>query len=94
MKWPKSVRVLCPACKKHTEHTIKQVKKRARSSAHPMSQSVKRFERKTKGYRGFPRPKPKGEGKPTKKLDLRLKCKECNKSHTKRGFRIKKFELV
>jgi len=94
MKWPKSIRTLCPSCKKHTEHTVKQVKKKARSSAHPMSQSVKRFERKTKGYRGFPRPKPRGEGKPTKKLDLRLQCKECKKMHTKKGFRVKKFELV
>ena len=94
MKWPKATNTYCPKCKKHTEHTIKQVKKRARSSAHPMSQSVKRFERKTKGYRGFPRPKPKGEGKPTKKLDIRMLCKECKKMHTKKGFRAKKFELV
>ena len=94
MKWPKEIKALCPKCKKHTAHTVKQVKKRARSSAHPMSQSVKRFERKTKGYRGFPRPKPKGEGKPTKKLDLRVQCKECKKSRTKKGFRVKKFELV
>ena len=91
---PKTVKTLCPKCKKHQEHTVKQVKKRARSSAHPMSQSVKRFARKTKGYRGFPRPKPKGEGKPTKKLDLRLICKVCKKQHTKKGFRIRKFELV
>ena len=94
MKFPKLIRTLCPYCKKHTEHKVKQVKKKARGSAHPMSQSQKRFERKTKGYRGFPRPKPKGEGKPTKKLDLRLQCGECSKIHTKRGFRVKKFELV
>jgi len=94
MRWPKVIKTMCPKCKKHTEHTVKQVKKKARSKAHPMSQSVKRFERKVKGYRGFPRPKPKGEGKPTKKLDLRLICKTCNKQHTKKGFRIKKFELT
>lgn len=94
MKMPKTIKTYCPKCKKHQEHTVKQVKKRARSSAHPMSQSVNRFERKTKGYRGFPRPKPKGEGKPTKKLDLRMVCKVCKKMHTKKGFRIKKFELV
>ena len=94
MKHPKSVRIHCRTCKKHTEHTVKQVKKKARSSAHPLSQSVKRFDRKIKGYGGFPRPKPKGEGKTTKKIDLRYKCKECGKMQTRGGYRIKKFELV
>jgi len=94
MRWPKVMRILCPFCKRHTEHTVKHVKKKGRGKAHPMSQSTNRFNRKMKGYRGFPRPKPKGEGKPTKKLDLRLQCKECNKMHTKKGFRVKKFELV
>jgi large subunit ribosomal protein L44e len=94
MKHPKTVRTYCPTCRKHTIHTVKQVKKKGRSKAHPESQSAKRFQRKIKGYRGFPRPMPKGEGKPTKKLDLRFQCKECGKMHTKKGFRVKKFELV
>jgi large subunit ribosomal protein L44e len=93
MKYPKIIRTLCPVCRKHTEHTVKLVKKKGRSKAHPMSQSVKRFKRKLRGYGSFPRPNPKGEGKATKKVDLRLQCKECNKMHTKKGFRIKKFEL-
>jgi len=94
MKYPKTVRRLCPHCKKHTEHKVKQVKKKGRSKAHPMSQSVKRFDRKMKGYGSFPRPNPKGEGKPTKKVDLRMECTECKKKHTKTGFRVKKFELA
>ncbi len=94
MKYPKTVKTYCNHCRKHTEHTVKQIKKRARSSTHPASQSVKRFERKMKGYHGFPRPNPSGEGKPTKKVDLRLQCKVCGKMHTKVGFRAKKFELV
>lgn len=94
MKYPKTVNALCPTCRKHTQHTIKLVKKKGRSTAHPASQSAKRFERKIRGYRGFPRPQPSGEGKPTKKVDLRLQCKVCGKMHTKVGFRIKKFELV
>ncbi len=94
MKFPKTIKTYCATCKKHQEHTVKLASKKGRSKAHPMSQSVKRFQRKMKGYRGFPRPKPKGEGKPTKKVDLRLQCRECKKTHTKRGFRIKKFELV
>lgn len=94
MKYPKTVRTFCPKCKKHQEHSVKQNKKRGRSTAHPASQSAKRFERKIRGYRGFPRPQPSGDGKPTKKVDLRLVCKVCGKMHTKVGFRAKKFELV
>lgn len=94
MKYPKTMKVLCTTCHKHTEHTVKLAKKKGRSKAHPMSRSVKAFQRKIKGYGGFPRSKPKGEGKPTKKVDLRLQCKECKKSHTKSGFRVKKFEMV
>jgi len=94
MKHPKVTMRLCPRCKKHTEHTVKQIKKKARSSAHPNAQSVKRFDRKMKGYHGFPRPNPKGEGKPTKKIDLRLQCRECKKMQTRSLSRVKKFELV
>lgn len=94
MKMPKIVKSYCKKCKKHTDHTVKQVKKRARSSKHPDSQSQRRFQRKMKGYHSFPRPQPKGEGKPTKKVDIRLICKVCTKQHTKKGFRVKKFELV
>ncbi len=94
MKFPKVIKTYCPSCKAHKEHTIKLASKKGRSKAHPMSQSVKGFKRKLSGYGSFPRPNPKGEGKPTKKVDLRLQCKECKKIHTKKGFRAKKFELV
>lgn len=94
MKYPKVVRTHCIKCKKHTDHKVKQVKKRARSSGHPMSQSVKRFERKMKGYGSFPRPSAKGEGKPSKKVDLRFECAVCGKAMTRTGFRIRKFELT
>lgn len=92
MKAPKTTRVLCPFCKKHTSHQIKLVKKRARSSAHPDSHSQRRFKRKLKGYGSFPRPNPKGEGKPTKKVNISLQCTECKKKHSRKGFRVKKFE--
>jgi len=94
MKYPKTMRTLCPKCKKHTEHTVKQSKRLGRSKAHPISQSQRRFKRKLKGYGSFPRPNPKGEGKPTKKVDLRYTCGECKKAHTRKGFRIRRFELV
>ena len=88
---PKTTRILCPYCKKHTEHGIETVKKKPRRK---MAQGQRRFLRKLEGYGSFPRPKPSNE-KPTRKLDLRYKCKQCNKKHVKgKGFRVKKFELV
>ena len=93
MKFPKKIRTYCPVCDKHTEHTVKRATKRGRSQSHPQSQSQRRFKRKLKGYGSFPRPNPKGEGKPSKKVDLRFKCKECGKSHTRKGFKAGKFEI-
>jgi len=91
MKMPKEVRILCPYCKKYTQHTVEIVKKRPRRT---LSLGQRKFLKKLKGYGSFPRPKPDYE-KPTKKIDLRFKCKECGKKHTKgKGFRVKKFQLV
>jgi large subunit ribosomal protein L44e len=85
------MRIHCPFCKKHTEHTVEQAKKKPRGK---MRQGERRFRGKLKGYGSFPRPKPDYE-KPTKRLDLRYKCSVCGKKHTKgHGFRAKKFELV
>lgn len=92
MKYPKQIRTYCPFCKKHTIHKVERVKKRPRSE---LSAGQRRFRRILKGYGGFPRPKPEGREKPVKKLDLRFRCTECGKAHTRgRGFRVKKFELV
>ena len=93
MKLPKIVRRYCPYCKKHTEHTIKASKKRVRDTAHTMSQSKKRKDRHKRGYGGHGKySKPAVNKKPSQNLDLRFTCDECGKSHTKEGFRIRKFE--
>jgi large subunit ribosomal protein L44e len=93
MKYPKSMMTYCPYCKKHTEHVVSLNKRKGRGAAHPQSKAQRRFKAKLKGYTSFPRPNPKGDGKPTKKVDLRLKCKACSKMHRKKGFRAKKFEI-
>jgi len=91
MKFPKIVKTYCPTCKRHTQHEVEIVKKKPRGK---LTKGERAFQRKLAGYGSFPRPKPSGE-KPTKKLDLRYKCKECGKKHTKgKGFRVKKFELT
>lgn len=96
MKYPKTVNTLCPTCKAHKEHTIKQVKQKGRGKAHPNAQANRRKDRHKRGYGGHGKySKPAVSKKPTQKMDLRLKCKECGKMHPlKRGFRVKKFELI
>ena len=95
MKFPKTINTLCPTCRKHTEHTVKVVKQKARGSAHPQSKANRSKDRWKRGYGGHGKySKPAVGKKPTQKLDLRLQCKVCKKMHTKKGFRAKKFELA
>jgi len=95
MKFPRTIKTLCPYCKKHMEHTVKVVKQRARGSARPNAQANRRKDRHKRGYGGHGKySKPAVAKKPTQKVDLRLACKTCGKMHIKRGFRVKKFELV
>lgn len=92
MKMPKTIRTYCPFCRRHTQHTVSIVKRR---KARALSWGQRQFERTLKGYGGFPRPKAEDRGKPTKKYDLRFKCNECGKMHTRgKGIRVKVLELV
>ncbi len=91
MKMPRKVKRYCPHCKKHTLHEVERVKKKRASE---LKWGQRRFRRVTAGYRGFPRPKPEGREKPTKRVNLRYKCTECGKYHQPPAFRAKKFELT
>jgi len=102
MKVPKSVRRLCPYCKKHTEQKISQAKKKTPGSAHPMSKgSQKRRDfNKGIGNLGTRGSKPalskfKMTGsKQSKKSDFRYECSVCKKQHIqKKGIRAKKIEI-
>lgn len=90
MKMPRVIRSYCPYCRKHTELEVERVKARARSE---LRAGQRRFRRVTRGYGGFPRPKPDRE-KPTKRVHLRFRCKVCKKAHQRATWRAKKFELV
>lgn len=90
MNFPAKMMRYCPHCKKHQEHEVERVKKRRASE---LKQGQRRFRRVTSGYRGFPRPKPEGREKPTKRIALRYRCKKCKKAHQAPGFRSKKFEI-
>ena len=90
MNIPKTQKKYCIFCKKHTEHIVEEAKRRPRKQA---SRSQRRFMRKLKGYGSFPRENPKGREKPTRKIDIRYKCKDCGKRYSiGEGYRIKKIE--
>jgi len=105
MKVPKTIKRHCPFCKKHTEHTISQAKKKGLSSVHTQSRSSlvrvrARGSRRGFGNQGRFSRKPIGSRKMsgkklTKKTDFRYACKVCNKQHTqKQGKRAKKVEII
>lgn len=91
MKMPRNVNRYCPKCKKHTEQDVERVKKRKASE---FKWGQRRFRKVTAGYRGFPRPKPEGREKPTKRILLRYVCRDCKRTQMPAAKRAKKFELV
>jgi len=91
MKFPQTIRIYCPNCRKHTLHTVEIAKKRPRRKE-AIGQKI--YLKKMRGYGSFPREKPDYE-KSTKKMDLRFKCTVCGKKHLHgEGWRVKKFQLV
>jgi large subunit ribosomal protein L44e len=104
MKMTKTLRRLCPYCKKHTEHKVTNQKFKGLNKAHPQSRGSqtrvkKRGQRRGAGNNGrYSRPpiaswKMTGS-KTSKKTDLRYQCNDCKKTHgQKSGFRVKKLEF-
>jgi large subunit ribosomal protein L44e len=90
MERPRKVQRYCRHCKKHTEQELERVKKRKASE---LKWGQRRFRRATRGYTGFPRPKPEGREKPTRKINLTSRCTVCKKKWSMIGIRSKKFEL-
>lgn len=104
MKIPRTIRRLCPFCRKHTEHKVAQQKFRGLNKTHTQShgsqvRTKKRGRRTGFGNKGrFSRPaisKWKRTGaKASKKTDLRYTCQVCQKTHVqKAGKRTKKIEF-
>ena len=91
MKLPRRIKMYSPFAKKHTIHELEVVKKKRASE---LARGQRLFRRVTSGYGGFPRPKPEGREKPTKRVYLRYRCRETGKAHHKKNFRAKKFELT
>jgi len=90
MKRPRKIQRYCPSCKKHTEHDIARIKKRKASE---LKQGQRRFRRVMAGYRGFPRPKPEGREKTTRRVGLKYTCTQCKKSRQPPSQRAKKVDI-
>ena len=99
MKIQKLIKKYCKHCKKHTEHSVAQAKKRERSSF--KKYALARLQKRSSGNVGYGNSgrysrkalsqfKMSG-AKSSKKVDLRFKCKACGKvSVQNHGFRTKK----
>ncbi|HIH69051.1 50S ribosomal protein L44e [Methermicoccus shengliensis] len=91
MKMPKIINTHCPSCRRHTEHTVEKVKKGQPS---PFTRIVRQKQRQQGIGNAGKFSKVPGGDKPTKRVYLRYRCKECGKAHQREGFRVKRFELV
>jgi large subunit ribosomal protein L44e len=90
MQKPRKIKRYCPKCKKHTEHNIDKIKKKKASE---FKQGQRRFRRVMRGYRGFPRPKPEGREKTSRRAALKYTCNVCKKSKQPPSLRAKKVEI-
>lgn len=91
MKRPRNTKRYCAKCKEHTDHETQRVRKKRASE---LKWGQRRFRKVTAGYRGFPRPKPEGREKPTKRILLRYECSKCKYTHQPHALRAKRFELT
>ena len=90
MKKPRKIKRYCSTCKKHTIHEVHRIKKKKASE---LKKGQRRFRRIMRGYRGFPRPKPEGREKTSRRIALKYTCVVCKKSHQPATDRAKKFEI-
>ncbi len=102
MKLPKTMRKYCPYCKRYTEHKVLEVKKHQASSLSRGSKYRAKRRGLARGYgnKGRYSKKPITQwkrvgAKSSKKIDIRLQCKECGKQHIfTHTFRAKRVEFV
>lgn len=91
MKRPRSIKRYCTKCATHKVHDVERIKKKRASE---LKWGQRRFRKVTAGYGGFPRPKPEGREKPTKRIALKYTCQTCTRAHQPASKRSKKFELT
>jgi len=90
MQKPRKIKRYCPSCKKHTVHDVEKVKKRKASE---LKKGQRRFRRVMRGYGGFPRPKPEGREKTSRRAPLKYVCTQCKKTFQPPSQRAKKVDI-
>ncbi|MET1124866.1 MAG: 50S ribosomal protein L44e [Archaeoglobaceae archaeon] len=91
MKYPKRIKTFCKYCGRHTEHEVEKVGKGKPGALNWISRQKKR--RGKVGNLGKFSKVPGGD-KPTKRVNIRFRCTVCKKAHTRKTWRVKRFELV
>jgi len=89
---PKERRTYCGSrqCNKHTLHRVTQYKT---GKASKFASGKRRYDAKQQGYGGQTKPIFHKKAKTTKKIVLRLECKECKRKFHLAMKRTKHFEL-
>jgi large subunit ribosomal protein L44e len=90
MKMVKEMNTYCPKDNKHTVHTV-SIYKAGKQRATAVG--ARRHEEDIHGYGGQKFPKLVRTAKTTKKVVLRLKCKECGTIVPRLGIRLRKLEI-
>jgi large subunit ribosomal protein L44e len=91
MKMPKRINTYCSFCGKHTIHEVRKVKKGRLSS---LTRIVRQKKRRSGIGNAGKFSKVPGGDKPTKRINVIYRCTECKRAHTRRGFKVSKFEIV
>ncbi|RHY28125.1 hypothetical protein DYB32_006234 [Aphanomyces invadans] len=89
---PKERRTFCKGkkCRKHTVHKVTQYKA---GKASKYAQGARRYNEKQQGFGGQTKPVFHKKAKTTKKITLRMECKECKAKKQLPIKRTKHFEL-
>ncbi|KAF0682616.1 Aste57867_25253 [Aphanomyces stellatus] len=89
---PKERRTFCKGkkCRKHTVHKVTQYKA---GKASKFAQGARRYNEKQQGFGGQTKPVFHKKAKTTKKITLRMECKECKAKKQLPIKRTKHFEL-
>ena len=89
---PKERKTFCKhkKCRKHTVHKVTQYKA---GKASLFAQGKRRYDQKQAGFGGQTKPIFHKKAKTTKKIALRLECKECKSKKQLQIKRTKHFEL-
>ena len=89
---PKERKTFCKSkkCRKHTAHKVTQYKT---GKASLFAQGKRRYDQKQAGFGGQTKPIFHKKAKTTKKISLKLECKECKAKKQLKIKRTKHFEL-